>query len=509
MSHIECFGIEPTYKLQINKSPWYYCALPLSKVYLYSITDSDLTNSNTMTSKQGFILLLGIILQTTLIAQEVTHTGPSADLAKGRLQVSENGRFLQYANGDPFFYLGETAWELFHRLSYQEVDMFLENRREKGFTVIQSVILAEENGLIAPSVNGEVPLVDMDPGRPNEKYFLFVDSIVELAATKGLYMGLLPTWGDKVDKQWGQGPVIFNEENAFYYGAFLGERYRDYPNIIWINGGDRHCKGNEKVWNALARGIRSADTGHLISFHPLGGISSSECFHQSEWLDFNMYQSGHSHRYIPNYLKIESDYALDPPKPCMDAEPIYESHPFGWNPKNGTAGEDDVRRAAYWALFSGAHGHTYGNHCIWQFYSEKVKPVNYPPMKWYEALDLPGAWDMIHVRRLLESRPMLQRYPNQSLIPGNAGGIIEHMVATQGEGYAFIYLPSNIEVTVDLAQINGDSFRTWWYNPRTGEASIIKEISGHGHETFHVPVSGVDWVLVIDDASRNFPEPGK
>lgn len=458
---------------------------------------------------RGIFIVLGTIVLFTLHAQEVVHEGPASDLSHERLQVSENGRFLQYDNGDPFFYLGETAWELFHRLSFEEVEMFLENRREKGFTVIQAVILPEENGLVIPSVNGEVPLVDMDISKPNEQYFLFVDSIVKLAASKGLFMGLLPTWGDKVDKQWGQGPVVFDQENAYDYGAWLGKRYKDYPNIIWINGGDRACKGNEAVWNALARGIHSADTNHLMSFHPLGGRSSSECFHQAEWLDFNMLQSGHSERYIPNYLQIMADYALEPPKPCMDAEPIYESHPFGWNPKNGTAGEEDVRRAAYWALFSGAHGHTYGNHCIWQFYSSEVKPVNYPPMAWQKAMDLPGAWDMIHVRRLMESRPMLDRYPDQSIILKGDECSINHIAATQGSGYAFVYLPSNREVQIDFSRIKGETFKTWWYNPRTGEASFIKEINGHPRESFRVPVSGVDWVLVIDEASRNFSEPGK
>jgi len=456
-----------------------------------------------------FIALLTGSLFFKASGQEVVHNGPSADLTKGRLRVSANGRFLQYSNGDPFFYLGATAWELIHRLSYKEAEKFLENRREKGFTVIQSVILAEENGLVTPSVNGEVPLIDMDPDTPNEKYFLFVDSIVELAAAKGLYMGLLPTWGDKVDKRWGEGPEIFTEGNAYSYGAWLGMRYRDYPNIIWINGGDRPCQGNEQVWNALARGIRSTDTVHLMSFHPTGSRSSSECFHQAEWLDFNMHQSGHSDRYIPNYRKIAADYALEPAKPCMDAEPIYESHPFNWNPKNGTAGADEVRRAAYWSLFSGAHGHTYGNHCIWQFYSSKVEPVNYPPMSWQEAMDLPGAWDMLHVRRLMESRPMLERLPDQSIIFGSAGGTIDHIAATRGKGYAFVYLPSNFEVVVDFSRLEGDSFRTWWYNPRTGEATAIREINGHPRERFAVPVAGVDWVLVIDNAAYNFAEPGK
>ena len=104
---------------------------------------------------------------------------------------------------------------------------------------------------------------------------------------------------------------------------------------------------------------------------------------------------------------------------------------------------------------------------------------------------------------------MLHRYPDQSVIFGSAGATVDHIAATQGDGYAFIYLPSNHEVIVEFRHIKGDAFKTWWYNPRTGEAVFIKDITGQPRESFRVPVTGVDWVLVIDDASRNFPEPGK
>jgi hypothetical protein len=473
---------------------------------LYLCSDSFLSAKMT---RFFFIALLAIAMQVPARPQEAGHTGPSADLTKGRLQISPNGRFLQYANGDPFFYLGETAWELFHRLSFEEAEKFLENRRQKGFTVIQAVILAELDGLKTPSVNGELPLLDLDPTRPNEKYFLFVDSVIKLAAIKGLFIGLLPTWGDKVDRQWGEGPVIFDEQNASLYGKWVGNRYKDFPNIIWIMGGDRGCKGNETVWEALAEGIRSADGNHLMTFHPTGSRSSSECFHEAGWLDFNMHQSGHSDRFIPNYNQILADYARNPAKPCMDGEPIYEAHPFNWNPKYGISNEDDVRRAAYWALFSGAHGHTYGCHCIWQFYSEKVAPINSPPLYWSDAMDLPGAFDMLHLRRLMESRPMLERRPDQSILHSGSAGTSDHIAATQGDGYAFVYLPSNQEVTIDLSRIPGNHFNAWWFNPRNGEATFFREVEGEGRESFRVPVSGIDWVLVIDNSAYNFSEPGK
>ena len=107
--------------------------------------------------------------------QIVPHHGQSVDLSHGRLMVSENKRFLQFQDGTPFFYLGDTGWELFHRLTYDEAEKYLENRRQKGFTVIQAVILAELDGLNTPNRNGERPFINNDPTKPNEKYFLFVE----------------------------------------------------------------------------------------------------------------------------------------------------------------------------------------------------------------------------------------------------------------------------------------------------------------------------------------------
>ena len=115
---------------------------------------------------------------------------------------------------------------------------------------------------------------------------------------------------------------------------------------------------------------------------------------------------------------------------------------------------------------------------------------------------------MIHVRRLMESRPMLDRYPDPSIIWGSAGGSIDHMAATQGEGYAFVFLPSNPEVIIDFSRIRGERFRTWWYNPRTGEAVPGREVEGGSRVAFRTPVSGVDWILVIDDTSYDYPPPG-
>ena len=172
----------------------------------------------------------------------------STSMTTAQLQVSTNKRFLQTEDGKPFFWLGDTAWELFHRLNREEATSYLKNRADKGFTVIQAVVLAELDGLHTPNAYGEVPLENDDPTKPREAYFQHVDFIVRKAAELNLYIGMLPTWGDKINKdRWGVGPEIFNTQNAKAYGKWLSDRYKDSKNIIWILGGDRNPRNESDL----------------------------------------------------------------------------------------------------------------------------------------------------------------------------------------------------------------------------------------------------------------------
>ena len=210
---------------------------------------------------------------------------------------------------------------------------------------------------------------------PDNDYWDHVDWIIDKAAEKGIYIGLLPTWGDKLDKKWGVGPEIFDVNNAKVYGVWIANRYKDKPNIIWINGGDRPGGGkNFAVWNAIAEAIKSADKNHLMTFHPMGGNSSSEWFHKKDWLNFNMFQSGHGKRDFSNYRMIMRDYNLQPAKPCLDGEPRYEDHPVNWDVNQGWFDNNDVRQAVYWSVFAGGCGVTYGCHDIWQFLDKARTP---------------------------------------------------------------------------------------------------------------------------------------
>ena len=459
--------------------------------------------------------LIMLFLTISGFSQEKKWDGKSVDFSHGRLVVSENKRFLVFEDGTPFFYLGDTAWELFHRLSKDDAEKYLENRREKGFTVIQAVILAELDGLNVPNMEGERPLIDNDPEKPNEQYFQHVDRVIRMAAEKGMFIGLLPTWGDKVTlNSWGKGPEIFTPENAFAYGKYLGNRYKDYSNIIWINGGDRQVDDrSHPIWNALAIGIKSADQNHLMTFHPPGENTSSQWFHHESWLDFNMCQTGHSQRSYSIYqLLVKKDYGLKPVKPCLDGEPRYEDHPVKWKPEQyGWFYDTDVRQAAYWSLFTGAFGHTYGCHAIWQMLTPDRQPIGSGRNTWEKDLDLPGAWHMLHARRLMESRPFTDRKPFQQIIKNEFVPETDYLVATRGKDYLFVYIPSGLTTKLDLKLCKWKHANCWWYNPRTGESTATGTIEAKGIKEFETPTKGLgnDWILVLDNAEAGFGAPGK
>jgi hypothetical protein len=427
------------------------------------------------------------------------------------LKISDNRRFLVHGDGSPFFYLADTAWELFHRLTLDEAQRYLADRAAKGFTVIQAVALAEIDGLHTPNMRGDLPLIDDDPARPNEAYFAHIDAVVETAASLGLTIGMLPTWGDKWNKKWGVGPEIFTPANARAYGLWLGRRYADAP-LIWILGGDRPIESEDHhaIIRAMAEGLREGDGGrHLITFHTWGPHASSEYVHDEAWLDFHTCQSGHK-RNRENWRFIDADYARTPTRPCMDAEPGYEDAQDDiMNLDGGYLDDYEVRKALYWALFAGAHGHTYGCWPIWLMWRPGL-PAMLARRPWHEALQLPGSHQMQHARALLLSRPFLSRIPDQSLIVSDGGVGTHHVRATRDAGgsYALIYLPSGKPVELDLSRLAGERLAYYWYDPRTGLARSFGVFEKQARASFTPPAGGPDWVLVLDDTASCFPRPG-
>jgi hypothetical protein len=438
------------------------------------------------------------------------------------LKISSDRRFLTKPDGSPFFWLADTAWELFHKLNREEAAEYLLTRASQQFTVIQAVALAEFDGLSVPNAYGKTPLLknddgNFDPELPDSGsggygYWEHVNYIIDAAECLGLYIRLLPAWGDKFNLLGGAGPVIFTPENAYIYGQWIGKRYKDKSNIIWIMGGDRQAENERQtlIVKNMAKGIKEGSGGtQLMTYHPRGDHSSSEQWHGEQWLDFNMIQSGHGGSYIKNYEYVQRDYSLLPVKPTLDGEPRYEDHSINFNPENGYFDDYEVRMAAYWAVLSGAFGHTYGHHSIWSFaafkdeYKKYFSDSAYFIMDWRAALHRPGAENMKYVKELFLSRPFLELTPCQKLLSENYSGA-NYIAAAKGRKYAFIYIPSGLEVKINMKILNGENITAQWFDPRKGVYMYAGMMKNEGVAAFEPPSSGRnnDWVLVLDSAEN-------
>lgn len=430
-------------------------------------------------------------------------TGPAQ-----ALQVSKNGRFLVTDDGAPFFWLGDTAWRL-QRLAPDELAYYLDTRKAQGYNVIQGPILTHDSDAVLGERN-------RDPFNPNEAFFASIDRIVEETQRRDLYSALVVTWGHNFN-------AFRDPDGARSYGRWLATRYKDRSKIVWIVAGEYAVDSWDdfslSIWRALGEGLRQGSAGRqLITMHgswsPPALQTPSTFFHVDPWLSFNMIQSGQGGNTRPgaaSWTLIEADYLKPPPKPVLDGEATYE----GDQTVDRTAWDGfGVRRRAYWSVFAGAFGHTYGADRVYYFEDG-----------WRERLFREGAVTLVHLRRLMESRPMLTRIPDQRLVvPAELQpqpcvrlsehwpcGVPHHIQATRDANgsYAMIYVPQGDRaVTVDTDLLSGRDLVAWWYRPGDGSAARIGEFPRSGILSFTTP-PGDDWVLVLDDAAKGYPAPGR
>ncbi len=459
--------------------------------------------------------MLRLLRATLVICASVVAS--SAAPAPARVVVSPNHRFLQYQDGRPFFWLADTAWLLFDKLDRADTEKYLEDRRRKGFTVVQAVLQFGVNEMdptpgpaMLDGASGAADL--MAPG-----HWDHVDWVIGTAAEKGIFVALVPAWG-----YWVKTGRL-NATNAVPYATFLARRYKDRPNIFWVLGGDVRGDQNGDVWRLMGRTLKAEDPNHLITYHPFGRTQSSTWFHNERWLDFNMFQSGHR-RYDQdtegppafgqdNWRYVRDDYAKEPVKPVLDGEPSYEGIPQGLHDTTQPYWTDaDSRRYAYWSVFAGSCGHTYGDNAVMQFHRPGTDKGSYGPKKsWNEALLDPGSGEMRFLKLLMLSRPYFERVPDQSPVAGQNGTRYDYAIATRGAGYLFAYVYTGHPLQIRMGAITGSQVRAWWYSPRDGSVHAIGKFANRGVRTFTPPGQpgeGNDWVLVLDDASKRYPPPG-
>lgn len=450
-------------------------------------------------------LFLGFLLSASFFG---CSSNDQKDPAKPNLKVSEDHRYLEYENGEPFLWMGGTTWGMSEWLNREEVDFYLDHRKDLGFNVVQLCLFwgkreddplrftanptnaynfkafGETNGKADPMkpliVDGGTPL------SPND-YWDHVDYIVQAAEKRSMEVALLPVWGRRyvnADLP-GFSDTLFSKQDMNVYGEFLGSRYKNYSHIIWVLGGDVKADvGGDYLdhYRSMAEGILTGITGEevpwneespywdyaLMTYHPDGVPlkNSSTWFHSEPWLDFNMIETFESRNMV--YKVVQHDYSLkDPVKPTVMAEPAYEGsrRPVGYS--TGV----QMRRQAYQSFFGGAAGFTYGA------FRDSIGngPLFSPYKGWKNLMDMEGARSMKHVKSFCLQHAWPFWKPVHDIIQSSGGeGEFQKVAAfSETTDECFIYYPDNSYSKLDLSKYfeDTDNIFAQWYNPASGNYS--------------------------------------
>ncbi len=446
-----------------------------------------------------FIILFGLLF----ISGATQSKADDEPLPLAPVAVSSDGHYLLKADGAPFHWIGDTAWDLHHRLTQEEITEYLENRKAKGYTIILFRIpLNEKSGADEGNRYGHFPFNNKQIDEPNEDFFALVDYTLDEMERLELVAGFLPLWGWVVGGKFGYSVT---DEEVDTYGTWLSERYQDRKNIIWISGGDT---GNSGKWVTLGEALKDGDPQKLVTFHPgRGWTSSYHMFGDADWLDFHMTQTGHTADLPTNYETVNEVYNQSS-KPILNGEPIYEEIRLG---STGTiASPHQVRKAAYWSVLAGGFGHVYGHVNIFQFarsmdgQTDSYGANDY----WKNSLNDPGANQIGYLSSLLRSLDWHTYAPAQDLITSNNPSNSSHIRASASAGNesAVIYFPENQQATIDTSQLNGIDLALW-FNPSDGTWQDAGSIPGSGSWTVTPPVTP-DALLYLGNSPCFSLDPG-
>jgi hypothetical protein len=282
------------------------------------------------------------------------------------------------------------------------------------------------------------------------------------------------------------------------YGRYIGNRYKNSPNIVWVIGGDTDpvAAGVADKVREFVAGLREYDSVHLITAHNNRDQSAMDVWPGESWLGLNNIYTGGI-----TYTDALQEYGRVPFKPFFLMEALYEN-------EHGTTPQS-LRAQAYGAVLSGAHlGHFFGNCPIWNF---GVSAGFCASTDWEGQLSSAGSQSLAHVGRLLGSRAHYRLVPDQNhsvLVSGYQSGASYASTARTDDGASVIsYIPTARTVTIEMSRVTGTTARGWWYDPRTGAATLIGDMPTTGTRAFTSPTSE-DWILVLDDQARNLPPPG-
>lgn len=463
------------------------------------------------------------------------------------VKVSRNGRYLVDQNNRPFRMQGEAAWSLIANLTYAEADQYLSNRREKGFNTVLVQLIEHKYAqggkgskfTGAPTNrSGALPFTRSAGGgaydgawgtanfsTPNEDYFAFADSIIDLAAQKGMLVNLAPMFLGFNGNEAGWWADLTNSVNtqtvAYNFGLYLGSRYKNRKNIIWIAGGDYTPPTGSEGETRLLRlmdGIKASGASQLWSGDWKASCLSTDEAAFARFMNLNaVYTYGVLGHGGATYDESRAAYAYSPPLPAYLKETGYEDeHFFPGDPGS-------VRMYEYYAILGGATaGGIFGNRDVWKFGTDRwwFGENDFGHGSWTVAMESRGSLDFVLMGRLLDSVPWYDLVPSgvsgmKKLITmgsGNYGTTDYVMAAATADGSALLaYIPPTRKpaaaISVDVTALSGAA-RGSWFDPNSGVATEIPggPFPNVATRTFVSPGinSGgdADWVLVLRAKER-------
>jgi hypothetical protein len=418
------------------------------------------------------------------------------------LKISANKRYFVDQKNRPFLLHADTAWMIFYKLDRAEVEQYLESRRQLGFNTILAQFLAY--GKFQANKAGEYPLLnENDLGTPNEKFFANADWVIRKAAEKGIQVLIAPAWLDCCNGGWREKMKANGVEKNRAFGLYIGKRYKDVPNLMWLMLGDRDPGEYLPFVRAMAEGIKAGGGKQLMSAHAGSPRSARDVVEGESWLDFNT-----TYTYWPNstttgrpqfhvYASSRKDYQRTPVMPFILIESCYE------NERQCTP--QMIRRQAWWSVLSGSTGQALGNAPIYGF-----------DRGWPEALHWRSSQDMAQLWKLLSKRAWWKLEPDvkQEFIVAGYGrfsgttdkdtgyNYVTAMCANDGS-FALAYLPESRSIEVNLSKLAG-KVRARWFDPVNGVLTRINgsPFANRGVIKFTPPAQNSggdhDFVLVLE-----------
>lgn len=419
------------------------------------------------------------------------------------LRASPNNRYLVDQTNTPALLVGDAPHSLFVNLTPAQAKFYFKNRAKYGINILWIEILCDAytgGRADGSTYDGIVPfLTPGDFSTPNPRYFHRVDEMIQLAAQSGITV-LLDTvdtggWIGALDNS---GPV-----KAHRYGRYLGNRYQNFRNIIWISGNDfqtwrTNSTDNRNVYEIM-RGIAETDPNHLqttqLNYWASGSLDDPLLSRYTTLAG--------AYTYYPTYAEVLKEYNAAHFRPTFMEEANYE---FENNTGMDYGNAATLRRQEYWTMLSGATGQLYGNHYTWMF-----------APGWQSNLDTPGIVQLRYMKRFFARRAWWTLVPDQKhtvVTQGygtfarsgsiNANDYVTAAIAPSG-GLALAYCPTSTTLTVDMQNMRGMTSARW-FDPSNGTYTAIvgSPFANSGSRQFTTPGTNgdgdLDWVLVLQAA---------